>query len=206
MSGHVHDIGAFLCNTLGHPLDPYTDQHQINVADLSVAIGTYLGLDDHALEGLQLSATMHDIGKFALSVHLLDTKDVLTHDEMARMQEHAHMGYEVLKDLGLPWPVADIVLQHHERLDGSGYPKGLHQHEILLEARIIGIADTVEAMAYRRPYKKAKGIKAALRAIKAGRGSLFDTRAVDACIDLFKHHHYAFPGTQTTFETRVQNE
>lgn len=206
LSGHIHDIGAFLCNTLGHPLDPYTDQHQINVADLSVAIGSYLGLDSHTLTGLRLSATMHDIGKFALSVHLLDTKDTLSDDEIARMQGHAEMGYEVLKDIELPWPVADIVLQHHERLDGSGYPRGLHESDILLEARIIGVADTVEAMACRRPYKKPKGLKAALRVIKAGRGSLFDQSVVDACIDLFRHRHYAFPGTQATFKTRLQNE
>jgi HD-GYP domain-containing protein (c-di-GMP phosphodiesterase class II) len=191
-TGSLDELGVFLCKTFGHELDPYTEQHQIHVADLSVAIGLKLGLSATVLEGLRVSARVHDIGKFALPTAILVKPEPLSDAEIEVVREHVEMGHEVLQNIALKWPVADIVLQHHERLNGSGYPSGLHADEILIEAKIIAVADTVEAMTCERSYKKPAGLDAALQNIADGRGTLFDTDVVNACLDLFCNHHYAF--------------
>jgi putative nucleotidyltransferase with HDIG domain len=191
-TGRLHELGFFLCTTLGYDLDPYTEQHQIHVADLSVAIGLKLGLDTHTLEGLRVSARVHDIGKFAVPTAILVKPEPLSDDEVEIVREHVEMGHAVLQKFSLQWPVADIIAQHHERLDGSGYPKGLRADDILIEAKIIAVADTVEAMTCERSYKQALGLDAALQTIANGRGTLFDTDVVNACLDLFCNHYYAF--------------
>ena len=184
-----------LTNLIG-ARDPYTRHHQSNVADLSVRIGAMLGLSASALEGLKLSALVHDIGKFVIPAEILTKPTPLNTHEIGLLREHVATGYEVLKGIPFPWPVAEIVLQHHEREDGSGYPRGLISKEILLEAKIIAVADTVEAMSSNRPYRQVAGRKAALSTIDAGRNALYDSKIVDSCLRLFQHEAYEFPELQ----------
>jgi PAS domain S-box-containing protein len=162
--------------------DPYTAGHQRRVAELSCAIAERMGLDEERIRGIRLGATIHDIGKIGIPAEVLSKPSRLTDIELRIVQEHARMGYDILKDVRFPWPVADITFQHHERMDGSGYPQGLKGEEISLEARIVAVADVVESMATHRPYRPALGITAAREEIVAGRGTLFDAQVVDACL------------------------
>jgi PAS domain S-box-containing protein/putative nucleotidyltransferase with HDIG domain len=173
--------------------DPYTAGHTQRVADLCVAIGRELQLDATALEGLRVCALVHDIGKIAIPAELLSKPSVLSVWELALIRSHVEVGYEVLRTIDFPWPVAEAVRQHHERLDGSGYLLGLEGDAIIAEARILAVADTVEAMTTDRPYRFAKGLKAALDLIRTGRNSSFDGAVVDACLTLFEEKGYAFP-------------
>jgi len=166
--------------------DPYTAGHQRRVADISVAIADELGLDAYTIEGINLAATIHDIGKIAIPAEILSRPTKLRPAEWELMKGHCREGYEILRSIEFPWPVADMVLQHHERWDGSGYPHGLRGEEIQRGARVIAVADVVEAMASHRPYRPARGIKAALREIEQGRGRLFEADVVDACVELFR--------------------
>jgi len=166
--------------------DPYTAGHQRRVAGLSVAIAGALGLDPYAIEGINLAATIHDIGKIAIPAEILSRPGTLRPAEWELMKSHCQEGYEILRPIEFPWPVADMVLQHHERWDGSGYPHGLRGEEIQRGARVIAVADVVEAMASHRPYRPARGIDAALREIEQGRGRLFEGDVVDACLELFR--------------------
>jgi putative nucleotidyltransferase with HDIG domain len=173
--------------------DPYTAGHTQRVADLCVAIGRELQLDATALEGLRVCALVHDIGKIAIPAELLTKPTLLSVWELALIRSHVEVGYEVLSTIAFPWPVAQAVRQHHERLDGSGYLLGLVGDAIIPEARILAVADTVEAMTTNRPYRYGQGIDAALAVICAGRESLFDGAVVDACLRLFQEKGYAFP-------------
>ncbi len=162
--------------------DPYTAGHQQGVTRLARAIGNEMGLPDDQIEGIRVAGVVHDIGKIYVAAEILNKPVKLTDIEMALVKTHAQSGYEILKTIEFPWPVADVVLQHHERLDGSGYPKGLSGEDILLEARILAVADVVEAMASNRPYREAPGIDKALGEIAAKRGILYDLEVVDCLL------------------------
>jgi len=165
--------------------DPYTAGHQRRVAELAVAIGREMGLDERRLEGLFVIGLVHDVGKIHVPAEILSRPRQLSQLEFNLVKGHSDAGYEILKEVHFPWPVADAVHQHHERLNGSGYPLELSGDEILLEARIVGVADVVEAMASFRPYRDALGVEQALNEIKGQSGILYDPDAVAACIKLF---------------------
>lgn len=172
--------------------DPYTAGHQRRVGELAVAIARELGLAQETIHGIRLAAAVHDLGKIHLPAEILSKPGKLSAIEFMLIQTHPQAGYEILKNVDFPWPIADIVHQHHERMDGSGYPQGLKGDEILLESRILAVADVVEAMASHRPYREALGIDAALKEIEAGRGTAFDATVVDACIRLFSEKRFVF--------------
>jgi PAS domain S-box-containing protein/putative nucleotidyltransferase with HDIG domain len=171
--------------------DPYTAGHQLNVAKLSKAIAQEMGLDSDQIEGIRTGATIHDIGKIHLPAEILSKPTKLTEIEFELVKTHCQIGYDILKDIEFPWLVADIAYQHHERLDGSGYPQGLKGDEICLEARIVAVADVVEAMSSHRPYRPSLGIDAALEEIQAHKGSLYDKEAVDICVTLFNEKKFS---------------
>jgi len=173
--------------------DPYTAGHQARVAHLSVAIATELQLSPHNIEGIRLSALVHDIGKFSIPAQVLMKPTKLNNFEVAMLRNHVQAGFDVLKHIHFPWPVAQIVLQHHERLDGSGYPNGLKGDSISDDARILAVADTMDAMAGLRPYRAAFSVDEALQTLEAGIGTLYDARMVHACAKLFKQDNYTFP-------------
>ncbi|MEX2130370.1 MAG: HD domain-containing phosphohydrolase, partial [Pseudohongiellaceae bacterium] len=173
--------------------DPYTAGHERRVGMLAAAIAAEMGLDENVQKGLQIAGAVHDVGKIVVPAEILTKPGRLSAAELALIQEHAEQGYSVLKDVEFPWPVAEVARQHHERLDGSGYPRGLKGDDILLEARIIAVADVVEAMSSNRPYRPTKGITLALEEIEKGAGRLFDTMAVAACLKLFREKGYTLP-------------
>lgn len=162
--------------------DPYTDGHQKRVSQLAVAIAEEMGMAKAAVNGIRLAAMVHDIGKIHIPAELLSRPGRLTHSEFELIKQHPQSGFEVVGDIDFPWPIGQIVLQHHERIDGSGYPDGLKGENILVEARVIGVADVVDAMASDRPYRAALGIEAALDEIQSNRGKFFDPDIVDACL------------------------
>jgi PAS domain S-box-containing protein/putative nucleotidyltransferase with HDIG domain len=170
--------------------DPYTAGHQTRVADLAAAIARELGLNESRIEGLWLGAMIHDIGKIYVPAEILNRPGRLTEHEFGMIKTHAEVGYDIIKDVKFPWPVADMVRQHHERLDGSGYPQGLKGEEIILEARILAVADAVEAITAHRPYRPGLGIDMALAEIEAKRESVYDASVVDACLLLFREKGY----------------
>jgi HD-GYP domain-containing protein (c-di-GMP phosphodiesterase class II) len=173
--------------------DPYTAGHQRRVADLSRRIGEKLLLSEDRIHGLHLGASIHDVGKIGIPAELLAKPGRLSKIELDLIKEHVMLGYELIKDVRFPWPISDIVLQHHERLDGSGYPQGLKEDAISLESKIVAVADVVEAMGSHRPYRAALGIEIALEEIEAKSGTLFDAAAVEACLRLFRKEGYKFP-------------
>ena len=162
--------------------DPYTAGHERRVAQLAGAIASHLGLSAEALAGLRLAALAHDVGKVVVPTEILSKPAALTPHEFDVVREHPRVGFEILSPVGFDRPVADIVLQHHERVDGSGYPDGVASSDTLLEARILAVADVLEAMASHRPYRPALGVPAALDEIRAGAGTLYDRRVVEACV------------------------
>lgn len=165
--------------------DPYTASHQRRVASLACGIAGEMGsMSVEQVQGIRTAAVLHDIGKLYVPFELLNKPGDLKDIELALIKSHPQAGYDILENIEFPWPVARIVQQHHERVDGSGYPAGLQGEKILMEARIIGVADVVEAMSSHRPYRPSKGIEAALEEINKGRGSLYDPQVVDACLDL----------------------
>ena len=170
--------------------DPYTAGHQLRSADLARAIAAQMGLPQEKIEGLRMVGSIHDIGKLSIPAEILSKPSKLTNIEYSLIKEHARMGYEMLKDVESPWPLAEIVYQHHERMDGSGYPRNLKGDEILIEARILAVADVVEAMASHRPYRPTLGTDAALEEIEINQGTLYDADAVDACLTLFREKMY----------------
>ena len=172
--------------------DPYTAGHQQRVAQLAGAIAREMKLPDEQVEGILVAATLHDIGKIYEPSEILSKPGILTDIEFLMMKVHPQIGYDILKNIEFPWPVATIVLQHHEKLNGSGYPGGLSDGNILLEARILAVADVVEAMASHRPYRAALGIDVALEEISENRGILYDPDAVDSCLRLFKEKRFEF--------------
>jgi PAS domain S-box-containing protein/putative nucleotidyltransferase with HDIG domain len=165
--------------------DPYTAGHQRRVTMLACAIAEEMGLTEEQFDGLRLAGLVHDIGKFNVPVEILNKPGRITETEFNIIKTHPEAGYNVLKKIEFPWPVGRIVLQHHERLDGSGYPQGLKDGGIMLEARILAVADVVEAMASHRPYRPALGIEAALHEITMNKGILYDPDVTDVCARLF---------------------
>jgi response regulator RpfG family c-di-GMP phosphodiesterase len=172
--------------------DPYTAGHEHRVGQLAAAIGNEMGLPERQVEGLGVIGHLHDIGKIAVPAEILSKPTRLTQIEFDMVKAHAQSGYDILKDLEFPWPVAQAVLQHHERLDGSGYPQGLDAAEIILEARILMVADVVEAMTNHRPYRSSLGLEEAMAEITANRGRLYDGQVVDTCISLFAEKGFRF--------------
>jgi PAS domain S-box-containing protein len=173
--------------------DPFTAGHQRRVADLCGCIAESMGLSTDRTHGLQLAANIHDLGKIGIPTELLARPGRLRTAEFGLIKEHAEMGYEIIKKVHFPWPIADMVHQHHERSDGSGYPQGLLGEAILLESKILAVADVVEAMSSDRPYRQSLGIAKALDEILACRGKQFDSQVVDACVSLFREEEYHLP-------------
>jgi putative two-component system response regulator len=172
--------------------DPYTAGHQRRVASLSRAIGKELCLSPLQIEGLGMAGVIHDIGKISIPSEILSKPGNLNKLEYEIMKTHPQVGYNILKSIEFPWPLAEITAQHHERLDGSGYPLGLKENEIIFEAKILSVADVVEAMASHRPYRAAKGIDFALNEISKRRGIAFDPQVIDVCLHLFNKKDYKF--------------
>jgi putative nucleotidyltransferase with HDIG domain len=173
--------------------DPYTAGHQRRVAQLAVAIAKELQLPAEQVEGIHLASVVHDVGKIRVPAEILSKPGRLTVFEFNIIKEHPRNGYEILKSIDFPWPIAQMVVQHHERLDGSGYPQALKGEEILPEARIIAVADVVESMVSHRPYRPSLGLDAALAEIALNKGTLFDPVVVDACTRLFRERGFSFP-------------
>ncbi len=172
--------------------DPYTAGHQRRVAAFAAAIARELGLGEEVVQGIHLAGTIHDLGKIKVPAEILARPGQLSEIEERIIQIHPEAGWEILKGVVFPWPIAEMVLQHHERLDGSGYPRGLSGEQVSLGARILGVADVVEAMASHRPYRPSRGLEAALSQVEAGQGVLFDAAVVDACMTLFREKGYRF--------------
>ncbi|MHB8476629.1 MAG: HD-GYP domain-containing protein [Steroidobacteraceae bacterium] len=170
--------------------DPYTAGHERRVAGIAVAIGAELGFDANRQTGLRIAGQLHDIGKITVPSEILSKPGKLSAIELQLVQGHTQAGYDVLKSVEWSWPVAQVALQHHERMDGSGYPQGLKGEAILLEARIMAVADVVEAMASHRPYRAALGTAKALAEIQRGRGTGYDADVVDACLRVFGERRY----------------
>jgi PAS domain S-box-containing protein/putative nucleotidyltransferase with HDIG domain len=173
--------------------DPYTAGHQLRVADIARSIAQEMGLSQDQVDGIRLAGSIHDIGKLSIPAEILSKPTKLTDIEFSLIKEHSRIGYEMLKDMESPWPLAQIVYQHHERMNGSGYPRKLKGDEILIEARIMAVADVVEAMASHRPYRPGLGIEAALEEIEKNRGIFYDNVVADACLRLFQEKNYKLP-------------
>lgn len=172
--------------------DPYTAGHQARVADLAAAIAGQMGLPDDRAHSIRLAGVVHDLGKVQIPAEILSKPGRLSVIEYSLIQTHAQAGYDILKGINFPWPIAQMVLQHHERIDGSGYPQGLKGDAILLEARILSVADVVESMFSHLPYRPGMGMELALEEIAKNSGTLYDPQAVDACLTLFREQGYRF--------------
>jgi len=186
--------------------DPYTAGHSERVTQLACAIAVEMDLTDEQIDGIKVAGTLHDIGKIYEPSEILSKPGILSDIEVLMMRVHPEVGYDILKTIDFPWPVAQIVRQHHERIDGSGYPDGLKDSEILIEAKILAVADVVDAMASHRPYRPALGIDAALEEISKNRGIIYDSNAVDACLKLFKEKRFEFrvdPASQLHLHYKV---
>jgi PAS domain S-box-containing protein/putative nucleotidyltransferase with HDIG domain len=166
--------------------DPYTAGHQRRVTKLACTLGEKLNLTKDEIEGVRMAGDLHDIGKIYVPAEILSKPTKLSEAEYDIIKTHPRVGYDILRTIEFPWPIADIVLQHHERMDGSGYPEGLKGKDILLEARILAVADVIEAMASHRPYRPALSIEAAVEEISENRGKLYDPDVVDVCLKIFE--------------------
>jgi HD-GYP domain-containing protein (c-di-GMP phosphodiesterase class II) len=172
--------------------DSYTAGHQRRVTALSRAIALEMGLTEDRVEGLCLAGDIHDLGKISVPAEILSKPTRLTEFEFRLIQNHPRVAYDILKEINFPWPIAEIILQHHERMDGSGYPQGLRGTDILPEARILAVADVVEAIASHRPYRPALGVEAGLEELEQKKGILYDPHVVKACLTLFREKGFAF--------------
>jgi len=172
--------------------DQYTSKHQQRVAKLAVAIAKKIGLPASQIEGIELGSLIHDIGKIYIPAELLNLPRKFTPSEYEQVKPHVQLGYEIIKDVQFPWPIAKMIHQHHEHLDGSGYPQGLMDKDILLESRIIAVADVVESMTADRPYRHALPLQEAFEELLAHKGTYYDPIVVDACIQLFKEGNFSF--------------
>lgn len=170
--------------------DPYTAGHQIRSSNLACAIATEMGLPQEKIDGIQMAGAIHDIGKLSIPAEILTKPTKLTDLEYSLIKEHSACGYEMLKNVESQWALAEIVFQHHERMNGSGYPRQLRGDEILIEARILAVSDVVESMASHRPYRPSQGIEAALKEIDNNKGILYDSAVVDACLRLFREKNF----------------
>jgi PAS domain S-box-containing protein/putative nucleotidyltransferase with HDIG domain len=172
--------------------DPYTAGHQKRVADFAQAISREMGLSEDQIEGIRLSGLVHDVGKMAVPAEILSKPGILDDEEFALIKKHPRVGYDILKGIEFPWPIAEIVLQHHERMNGSGYPRGLSGEEILIEARILCVSDVVEAMVSHRPYRPALSLSKVLEKFNQEKGELYDPEVVRACLKLLEEKNYRF--------------
>jgi PAS domain S-box-containing protein/putative nucleotidyltransferase with HDIG domain len=195
-------ITGMLRETLGHLInvvattvevrDPYTAGHQKRVSNLARAIATEMALPKDQIEGIRVAGVIHDIGKISIPSEILSKPGKLSDIELALISTHSQVGYKILKDIKFPWPIAQIVYQHHERLNGSGYPRRLKGGAILLEARILAVADVMEAMSSHRPYRSALGVAKALEEISANKGRYYDPDVVEACVRIFSDRKFKF--------------
>jgi putative nucleotidyltransferase with HDIG domain len=172
--------------------DPYTAGHQRRVSDLARGLAAEMGLPGHQIDGIRMAGLIHDLGKICVPAEILSKPGKLTEIEHTLIKDHPQVGYEILKEIEFPWPVARIVLQHHERIDGSGYPAGLSGDNIIIEAKTLAVADVVEAMASHRPYRPTLGREMALEEISQNRGTLYEADVVDACVKLFTEKNFRF--------------
>ncbi len=173
--------------------DPYTSGHQARVAEVACAIARQMALPEDQVQALHLAGLVHDLGKIRIPAEILSKPGKLNAIEYSMIKMHPQAAFDILKDIDFSWPIAQMVLQHHERMDGSGYPQGLKGEEILLGARILCVADVIEAMSSHRPYRPGLGADAALDEIIRMRGTLYDAQVVDACVALFREHAYVMP-------------
>jgi HD-GYP domain-containing protein (c-di-GMP phosphodiesterase class II) len=173
--------------------DPYTIGHQRRVSDLTRAIAIEMNLSSDKIHGIRTAAAVHDLGKMLIPAEILNKPVDLADIEFGLIKTHPQAGYEILKDIEYPWPIARIVLEHHERMNGSGYPNGLKGEQTLLESRILSVADVVEAMASRRSYRSGLKIESALQELEKHRGTLYDVNVVDACLILFRARGFQIP-------------
>ena len=181
LEGTIHAMAL-----MGEARDPYTAGHQKRVANLATAIAKEMSLPETQVDGIRLAGVIHDLGKISVPAEILSKPGRITKSEFDIIKAHPQVGHDILKTIEFPWPIAQVVLQHHERMDGSGYPQGLSGKDILVEAMILGVADVVEAMASHRPYRPALGIDAALEEIEKNKETLYDADVADACLRLFR--------------------
>lgn len=170
--------------------DPYTAGHQQRVADLACAIAEYMGLAEDDIFGLRMASVIHDLGKITVPAGILSKPGKLSSLEYELIKSHVQAGYDILKQIEFPWPLAEVIFQHHERLDGSGYPRGLKDGEISLSARILSVADVFETIASHRPYRPSLGLPHAIEELSNNRGILYDDRVVDACIEIVQGERF----------------
>lgn len=189
LTGIIESMGSLL-----EKRDPYTAGHQHRVADLAVAIAEEMQLKHKQVEGIRMAALVHDIGKIEIPAEILSKSGELSDLELMMIRQHPQAGYHILSNIDFPWPLAETILQHHEKIDGSGYPHGLHGDKILPEAKVICVADVVEAMASHRPYRPALGLDQAIREITEKRGNLYDCEVVDATLRLFNNKGFSLKG------------
>jgi HD-GYP domain-containing protein (c-di-GMP phosphodiesterase class II) len=172
--------------------DPYTAGHQQRVADLACAIAEAMALPDDEIYGLRMASVIHDLGKIMIPSEILSKPGQLNPLEYELIKNHVQAGYDILKSIEFPWPLADIILQHHERMDGSGYPNGLKGDEIMLAARILSVSDVFETIASHRPYRPSLGLPFALNELRENRGKLYDNQVVDVCLSLVEDGTFEF--------------
>lgn len=175
--------------------DPYTAGHQERVTHLACAIAQEMGIPDREISGIRMAAFIHDIGKLYIPAEILSKPGKLSDAEFNLIKIHPQIGYDILKGINFPWPIAQIVLQHHEKVNGTGYPTGLTGDDILVGAKIITVADVTEAMSSHRPYRPSRGMPATLKEIRTNKGILYDSAAVDACVKLLVRKKWTFPKT-----------
>ncbi len=187
MDGVVHALSLVV-----ETRDPYTAGHQRRVAGLARSIAIKMGLSEWQVMGIYIAGLVHDVGKVAVPTEILSKPGKISQYEFSIIKAHSQVGYEILQKIDFPWPVTTAILQHHERSDGSGYPAGISGGEIILEARILGVADVVEAMSSHRPYRPSLGLGRALEEIASKRGILYDPEVVDACLSLLQNDEAAF--------------
>jgi putative two-component system response regulator len=185
LNGTIHVLSA-----VSEIRDPYTAGHQKRVGNLAQAIAQRMGLDPARVEGIRVGGIIHDIGKLSIPAEILSKPSRLSKFEYEMVKSHPQIGHDILADTDFAWPLADMARQHHERMDGSGYPQGLKGEAILLDARILAVADVIEAMASHRPYRASLGIEAALEEIEKNAGLLYDEKVVSACLRLFREEGY----------------
>lgn len=192
MDGIIHAMSLVV-----ETRDPYTAGHERRVANLACAIAKDMSLSEWRMKGVHVTGLLHDVGKMAVPSEILSKPGRLTQPEFSIIKSHPRVGYEILEMIEFPWPVTQVILQHHERLDGSGYPDGLSGEDVILEARLLGVADVVEAMSSHRPYRPALGIDSALNEISQGKDVLYDSAVVDACLRLFRGEEFEFEEVTT---------
>jgi putative two-component system response regulator len=195
MDGIIHAISLTV-----ELRDPYTAGHQQRVSDLAAAIAGDMGLSADRIYGLRMASNIHDLGKITIPSEILCKPGNLGHLEYELIKNHVQAGYDILKKIEFPWPLAEIILQHHERMDGSGYPRGLQGEEILLEARIIAVADVFETMSSHRPYRPSLGIDRAIEELLRNKGRLYDAVAAETCLSLIIDRRFSFEGKRGSFE------